>query len=59
LEPHGAAQLVGAVGVEPGHVDGHLHELFLEEWHPRVRSSAFSSKGCGGVGGSSLRARRM
>ena len=32
--PHGLAELVGLGGREPGDVDGHLHELLLEQRHP-------------------------
>ncbi len=33
LRAHGLAQLVGLARGEPGHVDGHLHELLLEQRH--------------------------
>ena len=35
LGPHGLAELVGLGRAEPGHVDGHLHELLLEQRHPQ------------------------
>ena len=34
LGAHGLAQLVGLGGGEPGHVDGDLHQLLLEEGYP-------------------------
>ena len=33
LGAHGLAELVGLAGGEVGHVDGHLHELLLEQRH--------------------------
>ena len=34
LGPHGLAQAVSLGGGEPGHVDGQLHQLLLEQRHP-------------------------
>jgi len=33
LGTHGLTQLVGLTGREPGHIDRHLHQLFLEQRH--------------------------
>ncbi len=61
LGAHGLAQLVGLGRGEPGHVDGDLHELLLEQRHPeRLAPGPAASSGCRGVTGlEALLRRRM